>query len=157
MRPSTTASSKPIASSSATPGWSTSWGKNARDLVPDPRTALVSLLRRCRAQPALGAHDAAAESLGRWYEVHAFRSGRRTAIASRCSSRTSPCAPRAEVALRDSEERFRCLANASPSILWSATSDGAMTWLSDRWTEYTGQGLDVSREERNSLIHPTDR
>jgi PAS domain S-box-containing protein len=76
---------------------------------------------------------------------------------SRCSFEDISTRTRTEVALRDSEERFRCLANASPSILWSATSDGAMTWLSDRWTEYTGQGLDVSREERNSLIHPTDR
>jgi PAS domain S-box-containing protein len=132
-------------------------GTNARDLVPDQDLHWYRFYGDVARSRRSARTMLPAESLGRWYEVHAFPFGpanshRVAVLFEDISVRT-----RAEVALRDSEERFRCLANASPSILWSATSDGAMTWLSDRWTDYTGQGLDVSREERNSLIHPTDR
>jgi len=64
---------------------------------------------------------------------------------------------RTEVALRQSEERFRCVANATPSILWSASADGELTWLSDRWLEYTGLPVRVDRDSRNAAIHPADR
>ncbi|KGQ17922.1 PAS protein [Lysobacter dokdonensis DS-58] len=132
-------------------------GKSMRDLAPSHESHwfefYADVVRtQCSAQRTLPA-----EALGRWYAVHAFPFGpkdsrRVAALFEDISARV-----RSEQALRDSEERFRCLANASPSILWSATADGAMTWLSDRWNEYTGQGLDVTREERNSAIHPGDR
>jgi len=64
---------------------------------------------------------------------------------------------RTEAALRESEERFRCVANATPSILWSASPDGELTWLSDRWLEYTGLPVRVDRDARNGAIHPADR
>jgi PAS domain S-box-containing protein len=99
-----------------------------------------------------------ARSLGdRWYEVHAFPFGakgsNRVAILFDDISHRM----RAQQALRDSEERFRCIANVTPSMLWSATANGETTWLSDRWSEYTGQPDNVSREQRNRVIHPDDR
>jgi PAS domain S-box-containing protein len=106
-------------------------------------------------QPAQTLLPAAA--LGRWYEVHAFPFGtpgtRRVAVLFEDVSARL----RTEQALRDSEERFRCLANATPSMLWSATANGDTTWLSERWSEYTGQSEAVSRDQRNRAIHPDDR
>jgi len=40
--------------------------------------------------------------------------------------------------LRESEERFRTLANAIPQLAWVANSDGYITWYNDKWYEYTG-------------------
>ena len=93
----------------------------------------------------------------RWYEVHAFPFGppgsdRVAILFDDISDRM-----RADQALRESEERFRCLANATPSILWSATANGEATWLSERWSEYTGQPDHVGRDQRNRVIHPDDR
>ena len=45
---------------------------------------------------------------------------------------------RAEEALRDSEERFRTMANAIPQLAWIARSDGHIFWYNQRWYDYTG-------------------
>ena len=44
----------------------------------------------------------------------------------------------AEEALRDSEERFRTMANAIPQLAWIARGDGHIFWYNQRWYEYTG-------------------
>jgi len=45
---------------------------------------------------------------------------------------------RAEDALRDSEERFRVMANSIPQLAWIAGGDGYLYWYNQRWYEYTG-------------------
>ena len=45
---------------------------------------------------------------------------------------------RAEEALRESEERFRTMANAIPQLAWIARSDGYIFWYNQRWYDYTG-------------------
>ncbi len=44
----------------------------------------------------------------------------------------------AEQALRDSEERFRTMANSMVQLAWIARADGHIYWYNDRWYEYTG-------------------
>ena len=43
-----------------------------------------------------------------------------------------------EGALRESEERFRNMANAIPQLAWIAESDGYIFWYNHRWYDYTG-------------------
>ncbi len=45
----------------------------------------------------------------------------------------------AEAALRESEARFRAVANLGPDFLWSSDAEGRATWFSERWYAYTGQ------------------
>jgi len=45
---------------------------------------------------------------------------------------------RAEAALRESEARFRELANNIDQFAWTCNELGYVTWYSDRWYEYTG-------------------
>lgn len=45
---------------------------------------------------------------------------------------------RAKETLRDSEERFRTLANSIPQLAWIAQADGYTIWYNRRWYEYTG-------------------
>jgi PAS domain S-box-containing protein len=45
---------------------------------------------------------------------------------------------RAEEALRDSEERFRTLADSIPQLAWIARPDGHILWYNQRWYDYTG-------------------
>jgi PAS domain S-box-containing protein len=40
--------------------------------------------------------------------------------------------------VRESEERFRTLANAIPQLCFSANGDGWVSWYNQRWYEYTG-------------------
>jgi PAS domain S-box-containing protein len=44
----------------------------------------------------------------------------------------------AEEDLRDSEERFRTMANAIPQLAWTARGDGYIFWYNRRWYDYTG-------------------
>jgi len=46
---------------------------------------------------------------------------------------------RAEDALRQSEERFRSLAEALPQIVWTADPEGGVEWFNRRWHEFTGE------------------
>jgi PAS domain S-box-containing protein len=45
---------------------------------------------------------------------------------------------KAEEALRESEERFRSMANSIPQLAWVAHADGFIYWYNQRWYEYTG-------------------
>jgi len=45
---------------------------------------------------------------------------------------------RAETAVRESEERFRTLANSIPQLAWMARADGYLFWYNQRWHDYTG-------------------
>jgi len=44
----------------------------------------------------------------------------------------------AEEKLRESELRFRTMANAMPQLAWIARADGHIIWYNQRWYDYTG-------------------
>ena len=45
---------------------------------------------------------------------------------------------KAERAMRESEEKFRLLADTIPQLAWMARPDGYISWHNRRWYEYTG-------------------
>src|SRR5690606_1690787 len=45
---------------------------------------------------------------------------------------------RAEAALRESETRFRAMADDAPVMIWVTEADGACTLLNKSWCEFTG-------------------
>jgi PAS domain S-box-containing protein len=45
---------------------------------------------------------------------------------------------RAERKVRESEQRFRTLANAIPQLAWMARADGFIFWYNQRWYDFTG-------------------
>ncbi len=65
---------------------------------------------------------------------------------------------RAEEALRESEERFRAMADTAPAMLWITDADSRCTLLSRAWYDYTGQaereGLGLGWLE---AVHPEHR
>ncbi len=62
----------------------------------------------------------------------------------------------AELALQESEARFRLMANATPSFIWTADPDGATTFVSDRWIEYSGLQRRQEENDRPDILHPDD-
>jgi PAS domain S-box-containing protein len=64
----------------------------------------------------------------------------------------------AEEDLKESEMRFRTLADAIPQIVWTAEPDGTIDFFNHRWFEYTGLTAEQSLDGGWSLlIHPDDR
>ena len=49
---------------------------------------------------------------------------------------------RAEEALRESEARFRTLADAAPVLLWMSEPDGRCTFFNRTWLEFTGRMME---------------
>ncbi|UHC20238.1 MULTISPECIES: PAS domain S-box protein [Methylobacterium] len=58
---------------------------------------------------------------------------------------------------KQAEERFQALTELSPAIIWFGNPDGGLSYLNDRWYEYTGQtpeqALPLGWAE---VIHPDD-
>jgi PAS domain S-box-containing protein len=64
----------------------------------------------------------------------------------------------AEEKLRDSEERFRQLADSMPHMVWTAHRDGLVNYCNARWFEFTGFGPEKygRSPDWGSLLHPAD-
>ncbi|MBB4041525.1 PAS domain S-box-containing protein [Microvirga flocculans] len=65
---------------------------------------------------------------------------------------------RAEKALRDSEERFRAIANSIDQLIWATRPDGFHDYYNQRWYDYTGvpEGS-TDGAAWNGMFHPDDR
>ena len=64
---------------------------------------------------------------------------------------------RAEESLRQSEERFRLMANSAPAMIWMAGLDKGCTWFNKPWLDFVGRPME--RELGNQWvenIHPDD-
>jgi PAS domain S-box-containing protein len=64
---------------------------------------------------------------------------------------------RAAAALRESELRFRVLAEAVPQIVWSCGADGTIDYLNPRFFEFTGTTPVPPGALGDMPIHPEDR
>ena len=56
---------------------------------------------------------------------------------------------------RESEERYRLLADVVPQIVWTTDAGGASSFFNARWYEYTGTSPG-ERPEANDFVHPDD-
>lgn len=65
---------------------------------------------------------------------------------------------RNEEALRESEERFRVIANSIDQMLWATQPNGSHDYYNQRWYEYTGvpEGT-TDGEGWNGMFHPDDQ
>jgi PAS domain S-box-containing protein len=63
----------------------------------------------------------------------------------------------AEEALRESEERFRLIANTAPVMIWMTGADKRITYLNQTWLDYTGRQLDATLgRQRIDIVHPDE-
>jgi PAS domain S-box-containing protein len=65
---------------------------------------------------------------------------------------------RAEARVRESEARFKAIANAIPHLVWSNLPDGTHDFYNQRWYDFTGmhEGL-VGDDQWKALVHPDDQ
>ena len=65
---------------------------------------------------------------------------------------------RAENRLRESEARFRQMADTAPVMIWMTEPDGSTSFVSRRWCEFTGQAeSEVLGFGWSDALHPEDR
>lgn len=64
---------------------------------------------------------------------------------------------RAEIALRESEERFRLVANTAPVMIWMCDPSGSCTYVNKPWLDFTGRNAEGELGEGwKGRIHPDD-
>jgi PAS domain S-box-containing protein len=62
-----------------------------------------------------------------------------------------------EVALRESEERFRTLTATIPQLIWTATPNGSVDYLSQQWADYIGLPPEQLYDRHwQDVVHPKD-
>jgi PAS domain S-box-containing protein len=59
-------------------------------------------------------------------------------------------------ALKESEERFRTIANASPAFIWVFNDKGNSIYLNESWYDYTGLDRATGTRGWHDAIHPED-
>ncbi|MBW4490714.1 MAG: PAS domain S-box protein [Trichocoleus desertorum ATA4-8-CV12] len=63
----------------------------------------------------------------------------------------------AEMALRESEERFRTLTATIPQLIWTTTPDGTVDYLSQQWADYIGLPPEQLYDWHwQNVVHPED-
>lgn len=62
---------------------------------------------------------------------------------------------KAELALRDTEERFRSLADNISQLAWMADKSGRIFWCNRRWLDYVGrEPTEMTEKEWRQTVHP---
>ncbi len=65
---------------------------------------------------------------------------------------------RTEAALRESEAKFRTIADAMPQMVWSTRPDGHHDYYNQQWYDFTGVPLhSTDGEGWNQMFHPEDQ
>ena len=63
----------------------------------------------------------------------------------------------AEEVIRESEERFREMADNAPAIIYTTQPDGYCTFLSSAWTRMTGRSIEAGLGfSYGDAVHPDD-
>ena len=79
-------------------------------------------------------------------------------IHTRCFTSDITEQKRAAQAVRESEERFRSMANLIPLVVWTTDTNGDWNFLNVRWSEATGKPTEEAlRGGWEKFVHPDDR
>ncbi len=136
------------------------------DIAIDPlwadykHLALPHGLRACWSTPIVDANGRVLGTFAMYYSQPALPVERHLKLIDLATHTAAICLSRhiQVQALRDSESRFRQLAECLPQLVWTCGPDGACDYIARQWLDYTGMpaiaclGLGWTQQ-----VHPADR
>ena len=132
-------------------------GKTAREVLPNVQPKAIETFGHVAITGKPAQFENYSRDLDKWFDVFVYRAGRNR-FAYMVMDITAR--KQAETALKESEERFRLLSEASP-VLISVTrlSDGTVLYVNQAYTESLGYRADhvIGMKATNIYFNPTDR
>jgi PAS domain S-box-containing protein len=129
-------------------------GRNFWQTLPDPAPGVPLVRRAMDEGTAVHGEIASAEQPGKWIDLHVYPSADGVSVFFRDITKRKT----AEASLRESEERFRAMAETVPGILFASTPEGGCDYLSPRFHEYTGLTAEAtSGFGWAEALHPGDK
>lgn len=131
-------------------------GKVASELLSEPEPQWLERLARVGLGGRTMRFSQGAAELGRSFEVFAIPVQPRGTFAVVFTDRTRE--HRVAAALRESEQRFRLMADQLPLLMWEQGSDGELIWVNGTLCDYFGVTPEDMRGSRwLALVHADDR
>ena len=125
-------------------------GRRISETVPDRAGRIAQACARVLTTGKLESYDA--EFQGKAFSITIYPAGEDAVISSALDITARKYA---EVALRESEERFSELANSIDQFAWSCDPGGSVSWYNRRWYEYTGANFEeMQRDGWRRVMHP---
>ena len=113
-------------------------GKKVSEVIPGIRQSdpdLFGIYGRVARTGVPERFETYVEALGMWFSISVY-SPRKEHFVAVFDVITEQ--KEAERSLKESEERFRVMANSIPQLAWIAEADGYIVWYNQRWYDYTG-------------------
>jgi PAS domain S-box-containing protein len=125
-------------------------GRRVSETVPERSSRIAQACARVLATGKIENYDA--EFQGKTFSITIYPASEDAVISSALDITARKYA---EVALRESEERFRELANSIDQFAWSCDPGGIVNWYNRRWYEYTGTTFaQMHKEGWRKVVHP---
>jgi PAS domain S-box-containing protein len=129
-------------------------GRNFQQTLTDAAPGVPLVRRAMDEGTAVHGEIASATQPGKWIDLHVYPSADGVSVFFRDITKRKA----AEASLRESEERFRAMAETVPGILFASSPEGGCDYLSPRFHEYTG----LTAEAASGLgwaeaLHPDDK
>lgn len=129
-------------------------GKTMRELVQDVQDDLIDRYAEVLETGESAQFELQTPSMQRWFEVRAHRidEDHFAVLFMDISQRR-----RGDEAIRESEQRFRLLAQALPNQIWTANEEGELDWFNEQVYAYSGAASGtLDGEGWANLVHVND-
>jgi len=125
-------------------------GRRLSEVIPERAPRIASACARVVATGMLESYDSDFED--KTFSITIYPAGEDAVISSALDVTARK---RAEAAVRESEERFRELANSIDQFAWTCDPHGNVAWYNRRWYEYTGTNFEEMQTAGwRKVVHP---